>query len=101
MKSRSIALLVGATISILLLHISPAGAASERVVYSFCSTSCEDGAQPRAGVLRFKDELYVAASSGGENGWGTLVAIDKKTGTGRVVYSFENYAGDARRPSLL
>jgi uncharacterized repeat protein (TIGR03803 family) len=97
MKS-SVALLAG---SILLMCAAPAGAATETVLYSFCSQpSCADGEYPWAGVLRVGSDLYTTATIGGGTGTnqGTLVAVNRSTGAGRVVYSFEDHYGDAAEP---
>src|ERR1700720_745809 len=86
---------------ILLLHIPPATAATEKVLYSFCSQQyCADGELPYAGVLSVNGELYATANTGGDNGTneGTLNAVNRKTGAARVVYSFENYYGDPEQP---
>ena len=58
MRLFSAALCAGTAASI-LLHIPPATAATENVLYSFCSQQfCADGEYPYGGVLRVKDELY-------------------------------------------
>lgn len=91
------AALVGA--SFIFLQIPSGTAATEKVVYSFCSqASCADGEAPDAGVLRVGSALYVPTSSGGTNDWGTLVDINRKTGLATVLYSFENYFDDAEDP---
>ncbi len=76
--------------SILMLSVSASGAATEKVVYSFCSQeNCADGTNPVAGLLRIKDELYATTSNlyfyldGG-----TVDSINMGTGATTVLYSF-------------
>lgn len=59
---------------------------------------CTDGQYPYAGVLRVKNELFATDSIGGSGNNGTVVSVNRKTLAGKVVYTFENYYGDARGP---
>lgn len=96
MKSLS-AVFYALTPALVMLCALPSEAATEKVLYSFCSQlRCADGANPLAAVLRVKGELYVTASAGGgeATGQGTVVAIDRKTGAATAVYSFVNYSGN-------
>ncbi len=69
-----------------LLSASPQAVAGEKVIYSLCSQAdCADGQYPWAGVLRVKDKLYTATSTGGIGNQGTLVGVDIKTGIATVV----------------
>ena len=59
------------------------------VVYSFCSRqNCTDGSQPLAGLTAVKTTLYGTTFDGGAHGFGTVFAIDPKTGAETVLYSF-------------
>ena len=83
------------------LGAPPLKAATEKVLYAFCSAqACTDGEYPWAGVLRVKGQLYATTTTGGGTGTnqGTLNAVDWKSGTSRVVYSFANFYGDAADP---
>jgi len=86
---------------ILPLHTQPAAAATERVVYSFCSrTNCTDGQYPWGGVLSVGSDLYTTTSIGGGNGTntGTLVAVNQNTGVPRFVFSFATHGGAGAQP---
>jgi uncharacterized repeat protein (TIGR03803 family) len=80
----------------LLLFLPPHGAAAatETVLYSFCSrTNCSDGAQPYSSLLPAKGKLYGAAFEGGDesgckNGCGTLFALNLKNGAEKTLYTF-------------
>jgi uncharacterized repeat protein (TIGR03803 family) len=93
-------LFLGAATPFLLLQSPPTCAATETVVYSFCSqANCVDGEAPVAGVFGVNQELYTTSTTGGANTWGgTLVGINRITGAATVVYSFQNYIGDAQDP---
>jgi uncharacterized repeat protein (TIGR03803 family) len=78
-------------------------AATERVVYSFCSQpSCTDGAFPQAALTSIDGTLYGTASFGGTGpctsanggGCGTVFSLDPATGTETVLHSFQ---GSSRR----
>jgi uncharacterized repeat protein (TIGR03803 family) len=89
---------IGALTSV-LLPVCSASAATEKVIYSFCSQqpNCADGAQPVAGLLRVKEELYATTSNRVYYDGGTVVAINIRTGAARLVYSFGN-PSDASDP---
>ena len=62
---------------------------AETVAYSFCSQSnCTDGNFPYAGLVDVNGTLYGTTGSGGANNGGTVFALDPKTGTETVLYSF-------------
>jgi uncharacterized repeat protein (TIGR03803 family) len=63
---------------------------AEKVVYSFCGKgNCTDGLYPSSGLLDAKGTLYGTTYSGGANyNWGTVFALDLKTGTESVLHSF-------------
>jgi uncharacterized repeat protein (TIGR03803 family) len=69
---------------------------AETVLYSFCSQqNCSDGSEPYAGLVEVKGTLYGTTIAGGANytecngyGCGTVFALDLKTGTETVIYSF-------------
>lgn len=101
MKALATTFFMGAATAILLLPPLRVSAATETVVYSFCSQQyCEDGEYPWAGVLRVKGQLYTTTTLGGGNGSnaGTLIAVNRKTGAKKFVYSFANYSGDGGSP---
>jgi uncharacterized repeat protein (TIGR03803 family) len=89
MKALVMALCAGA-VGALLSSTIPLQAATEKVIYSFCSQpNCTDGEYPWAGVLRLKDELFTTATIGGPDGrnTGSLNKVDRKPGGTSVVYS--------------
>ena len=59
---------------------------TETVLYSFCG--CGDGAVPRAGLTEVGGVLYGTTSESGVHHDGTVFALDPKTGTETVLYSF-------------
>src|SRR6266481_4453259 len=75
--------------ALLLIAIQPAGAQTERVLYSFCAQSgCTDGNRPQAGLVRDQSgNLYGTTDEGGANGKGTVFAVSP-TGVEAVLYSF-------------
>jgi uncharacterized repeat protein (TIGR03803 family) len=96
MRKLAVAIWMFAALSPPLLSM-PAGAATESVLYSFCSQQyCQDGQYPWAGVVQVGDELYATTTIGGPGNNGTLVAVNWRTGAARVAYLFENHYGDAR-----
>jgi uncharacterized repeat protein (TIGR03803 family) len=107
MKTTSACLLAAAVSSLLLLNCAPARAASEKVLYSFCShANCADGSYPIAAVTRIKGILYGTTSYGGANcttgypqGCGTVFSLDPKTGTETVLHSFNNDGSDGWDPA--
>src|SRR6202040_1319551 len=90
MRLFPVALYAGTAASI-LLQLPPATAATEKVLYSFCSQqNCTDGEYPWAGVVRVKNTLFATTTAGGgnESSAGTLNSINILTGAANVVYSF-------------
>lgn len=67
------------------LHITAAGAASEKVLYSFKGGG--DGANPVAGLIDVKHTLYGTTEYGGAYGAGTVFSITPG-GSETVLYSF-------------
>ncbi len=73
-----LALVAGSLASAALFHTPAADAASESVVYSFCSqggTVCTDGAYPYAGLIDVKGTLYGRTSVGGTGNGGTVFKV--------------------------
>lgn len=79
-----------------IFSLDPATGA-ETVLYTFCSAqNCTDGASPQAGLIAVKGTLYGTTMSGGSGtncefgggGCGTVFALDPKTRTETVLYSF-------------
>ncbi|HLY06615.1 MAG TPA: choice-of-anchor tandem repeat GloVer-containing protein [Rhizomicrobium sp.] len=66
------------------------GAATETVVYSFCSQggNCADGALPEAGLVSAKGKLYGTTWRGGKRGTGTVFSFDSRSGAVETLYSF-------------
>jgi|SRR5215469_12144001 len=77
------------------------GTGTEKVLYAFCSQqNCTDGRAPLAGLIDENDALYGTTNSGGGtgcggNGCGTVFAVDLKSGTEKVLYSFCSLANCA------
>ncbi|HEX3663852.1 MAG TPA: choice-of-anchor tandem repeat GloVer-containing protein [Rhizomicrobium sp.] len=76
---------------------SPASAATERVVYSFCSQKhCADGEKALGGVIDVDGALYGVTYSGGavacvhvpRTGCGALFSLDPSSGMETVLHSF-------------
>jgi uncharacterized repeat protein (TIGR03803 family) len=64
---------------------------TETVLYSFCSRqNCADGFDPLAGLVAAKGALYGTSFAGGSHGFGTVYALDTKSGAETVLYSFCN-----------
>lgn len=68
---------------------------TQNVLYSFCGkANCADGAIPAAGLINLKGTLYGTTQIGGaansscDSGCGTVFALNLKTGTETVLYSF-------------
>jgi uncharacterized repeat protein (TIGR03803 family) len=92
-----------AVAAIALLNISAANAATETVVYSFCSQSmgqpCPDGYRPYSGTLiDVSGKLYGTTLEGGQFGNGTLFRFDPETKILTVLHSFasgdDGYGGN-------
>ena len=85
------------TVLVVSLLGAPAGAATEKVLYSFCSQQgCADGQTPYASLINVKGTLYGTTLQGGANLFGTLFSITPD-GKEKVVYSFGK-ARDAETP---
>jgi uncharacterized repeat protein (TIGR03803 family) len=87
MKHPIAALFAAAVACMLILASPPAKAATEMVVYSFKGGS-SDGWAPFAALIDVKGTLYSTTAAGGEYGGGTVFALDPKTGTETVLWSF-------------
>jgi uncharacterized repeat protein (TIGR03803 family) len=62
---------------------------TEKVLYSFCSQlDCTDGQSPFAGLIYAKGTLYGTTNFGGAYGYGTVFALDPKTGAETVLHAF-------------
>jgi uncharacterized repeat protein (TIGR03803 family) len=62
---------------------------SEKDLYSFCSQAlCLDGKDPWANLIDVEGTLYGTTAFGGNYVYGTVFAIDRKTGAETVIYSF-------------
>lgn len=87
--------MAGASASVALLHVPVAEAATETVVYSFCSGGggCADGENSYAAPISVNGTLYGTTYSGGANGFGTVFALDPSTGAEKVLYSFCTKSG--------
>ncbi len=76
-------------------RVSPSG--GERVLHRFKGTP--DGAFPSANLVSVDGGLYGTTGGGGENGAGSVFAIDPNTGAESVIYSFKGQAaGDGAAP---
>jgi hypothetical protein len=70
---------IAVTSASILLHITAVDAATEKVLYSFCSQSgCADGEYPYASVVRVKGELYATTNTGANGNNGTIVSVNRK-----------------------
>ncbi len=59
------------------------------VLYSFCGQqNCADGSEPYGNLTAVKGSLYATTFEGGSAGDGVIYALDPKSGTVTVVYSF-------------
>ena len=90
-------LVIGVLVAAALLPGTAARAASEKVLYSFCSqANCADGEAPTAGLIELKGLLYGTTYGGGSGscnavyytGCGTAFSLDPNSGTETVLYSF-------------
>jgi uncharacterized repeat protein (TIGR03803 family) len=99
MKPISTVLFAGTVFSSLLVHVQDLQAATEQVLYSFCSQqNCADGGAP-TGVIDVDNTLYGTTYIGGTGsgcrtsyGCGTVFSLDLTTGAEAVLHSF---GGDA------
>lgn len=73
--------------------------AKENAVYSFGSTA-GDGVNPEASLIEVKGTFYGTTYGGGTHGFGTVFALDQKTGAEKVLYSFcaQQNCADGSRP---
>ncbi len=90
-------LFAGAIVCGLLVHV-PAHAASERVLYSFCSQGCADGKTPSSGLTDVNGTLYGETYWGGVgncNGGdcGVVFALDTKSRAETVLHGFTGTDG--------
>jgi uncharacterized repeat protein (TIGR03803 family) len=100
-------LALGAVMCMPVLFVAVAApsaeAATERVVYSFCSQAgCVDGKGPYAGLLAVKGVLFGTTSEGGtgrcRHGCGAVFSIDPETGAEAVLHSFDRNGTDGLFP---
>ena len=68
------------------------------VLYSFCGQYCTAGSEPEAGVINIGDMLYGTTTGGGAYGYGTVFAVDSKTGAGSALYAFQGGSTDGSDP---
>lgn len=71
-----------------------------KVLHSFQDNGA-DGLNPSAGLTRVGGMLYGTTSYGGSYGFGTVFAINRKTGAVSVVHSFCGGGGDGCSPNGL
>jgi uncharacterized repeat protein (TIGR03803 family) len=90
MKRISIALVAGIVGAVVVQSASAAEDANERTLYSFGGTG---GAYPDA----IEDTLYGTTSAGGIYVFGTVFALDPKTGMEKVLHPFGNNS-DGKNP---
>src|SRR5437764_4625447 len=92
----------GAAIGLIVQSpILDALAATDKIVYSFCTQqACADGAEPLAGLLVTKGILY-GTTSGGGTGSGTVFSFDPSTGSLATLHSFLNNPDGADPASRL
>jgi len=74
------------------------GTSAEKVLYSFAGGT--DGQEPLAALLNVKGTLYGTTAYGGANSQGTVFAVNRKTGSEKVLYSFcsQNSCADGETP---
>ncbi|HLY06617.1 MAG TPA: choice-of-anchor tandem repeat GloVer-containing protein [Rhizomicrobium sp.] len=107
MNRSALAAVAGAFIFWTAFPVSPAGAATETVVYSFCSQikrgHCRDGAAPNGDLMEANGTLYGTTGGGGacRRSSGTVFALDPKTGKLTTLHSFCDPAttGDGADPA--
>lgn len=72
---------------------------AEKVLYSFCSEqNCADGVTPLGNLIEVAGTLYSTTQIGGAFGYGTVFALDPKTGAESVVCSFGSNPHDGSEP---
>jgi uncharacterized repeat protein (TIGR03803 family) len=99
-------LVAAALASAAFLHTPTAkAAATESVVYSFCSqANCTDGANPEAALTSINGILYGTTNVGGKHagdcygGCGTVFSLDPSTGTETVLHYFQDSTRDGALP---
>jgi len=77
-----------------VFELSPGGNGSwsAKALYSFCSATCADGAQPKGPLVRDNaGNLYGVAYGGGTNGLGTVFKLDT-FGTLTVLHTFTGHS---------
>ena len=84
----------------IVFEVAPAG--TETVLHRFCVQSCQDGAEPQAGLVQDANgNLYGTAVIGGQYGHGTVFEVSPG-GTESVLYNFTGGAdGGSPAASLL
>lgn len=89
--------------SLLVGASSAAAHARHKVLFSFCTEDsfCSGGMYPYAGVTSVGDDLYTTTMTGGDGNNGTLIAVDRKTGAGRVVIQFGDGVGSFAQAGLI
>ncbi len=92
----SISVVAGLISPIFALSLPDANAATETVMYSFCSQNdCADGSYPYAsGLIDINHKLYGTTALGGQFGQGTLFTFDPETERVSVLYSFNGADGE-------
>lgn len=87
MKRGSVRLAVAVAVCALVLEFSVAAVGqTEKVLHWFGGGS--DGANPYGNLVVLRGTLYGATQLGGANGYGTVFALNSRTGDERVIYSF-------------
>jgi uncharacterized repeat protein (TIGR03803 family) len=69
---------------------------AETVVHTFQGDA--DGAEPLAGLTKFGGRFYGTTDFGGSAGAGAIFALNRATGTEKVVYSFQVTPSDGSGP---
>lgn len=90
--------------AICLLLAPAANAATETVIYSFCSqNNCADGGEPAASLTIAEGRLYGTASDIGSPGAGTVYTFNPRSGAEKTVFAFspQNYEGAYPNGSVL
>lgn len=89
---------IAVSVHLLVDFATSANAATEKVLYSFCSPpNCAAGANPVAGLVNVNGTLYGTTSDGGTNDYGTVFSITPR-GKEKLVYTFGT-GSDAQDPA--
>jgi len=73
----------------------------QTVVYSFCSQqNCTDGANPETSLIDVKGALFGTTNAGGDNIYGSVFALNPKSGAEKIVHAFGSGA-DGKNPKAL